>query len=231
MPDEPKRPPRGLEKLADELVESLNEDPEMEPGQADRTPAAAVARDAKPMEGTRAVELTESENALIARIDFKPSLSPHDYEAVLANSEAPLALAKSLLARKAIPEPRRRWFEDSACNIGGRGDSRQDAFAKKGIRGDDMFRHPHFRKYLRYFVYGPDLPATVLDGFAEKVSGCGTVTSGDIIPLGEYAKQQTRAHGLDGGRAAEEFYKLALECGLDEYEARSIRHAVKTARR
>jgi hypothetical protein len=79
-------------------------------------------------------------------------------------------------------------------------------------------------------VHGPDLPAAVLDGFAAKVAACGSVTSGDIVPLGEYAKQQTRAHGLDGGGAAEEFYKLALECGLEEYEARSIRDAVKTVR-
>ena len=56
------------------------------------------------------------------------------------------------------------------------------------------------------------------------------VTSGNIIPLGDSAKKLTRTHGLDKGHAAEEFYKLALECDLAEYEARSIRDRVKKAR-
>jgi len=36
-----------LEKLADELLESINEDPEMEPGQADTTPAVPTKDDSK----------------------------------------------------------------------------------------------------------------------------------------------------------------------------------------
>jgi hypothetical protein len=56
------------------------------------------------------------------------------------------------------------------------------------------------------------------------------VTSGDIIPLGDCAKRLMRAHGLDSGKAAEEFYKLAFECGMEEYEAKMIRDKVKRAR-
>jgi hypothetical protein len=47
MSDEPKKPSSDLEKLADELLESLNEDPEMEPGQADTTPAVPTKNDSK----------------------------------------------------------------------------------------------------------------------------------------------------------------------------------------
>lgn len=47
MSDEPKKPSRGLEKLAQELVESINEEPEMEPGQADTTPAVPTKDDSK----------------------------------------------------------------------------------------------------------------------------------------------------------------------------------------
>jgi hypothetical protein len=47
MSDEPKKPSRELEKLAEELVESINEEPEMEPGQADTTPAVPTRDDSK----------------------------------------------------------------------------------------------------------------------------------------------------------------------------------------
>jgi hypothetical protein len=47
MSDEPKKPSSDLKKLADELVESMNEDPEMEPGQADTTPAVPNSDDSK----------------------------------------------------------------------------------------------------------------------------------------------------------------------------------------
>jgi hypothetical protein len=46
MPDKPKKPSQ-LEKLAEEVVESLNEDPEMEPGQADTRPAVPTKDESK----------------------------------------------------------------------------------------------------------------------------------------------------------------------------------------
>jgi hypothetical protein len=47
MSDESKKHPSRLKKLVDELVESTNEDPEMEPGQADTTPAVPNKDDPK----------------------------------------------------------------------------------------------------------------------------------------------------------------------------------------
>src|SRR5437588_2778796 len=173
--------------------------------------------------GGKAVQLTDSEKALVARVDFEPSGQTHDAAGALANGEAAHALTKSLMERKAIPDVRLRWFTDPNYNIGGHGSSRQQIFVKNGTRGEDILRHPHFLKHLRYFVYGPDLPASVVESFEKEVAGCGGVTSGDIIPLGDHAKQQARRHSLDAGKAAEEFYKLALECGLGMYDARAIR--------
>jgi hypothetical protein len=66
--------------------------------------------------------------------------------------------------------------------------------------------------------------------FTAKVAECGHVTSSDIVPLGTFTRQQTRAHRLDAARAAEEFYKLALDLGLGTGTAASIRDAVKRAR-
>jgi len=46
---------------------------------------------------------------------------------------------------------------DPAYFVCGHGLSHLQVFEKNGTRGDDVFRHPHFVKYLRYFLYGPDL--------------------------------------------------------------------------
>jgi len=137
---------------------------------------------------------------------------------------------RSLISRKAIPEVRTKYFTDPEFNVGGRGRSRADIFEKNGTCGEDIFRHTHFLKYLHYFLYGPDLPAEVAGAFRKKVFDIGFVTSSDIVPLGAFARQLTRTNRLDGGHAAEEFFKLALDCGLELYEARSIRDSVKTLR-
>ena len=33
-----------------------------------------------------------------------------------------------------------------------------------------MLRHPHFLTHLRYFIYGSDLPAPVIEGFEKRVA-------------------------------------------------------------
>jgi hypothetical protein len=105
-----------------------------------------------------------------------------------------------------------------------------DIFKKNGAHGEEIFRRPHFLKHLHYFLYGPDLPPQVIEAFRQKVADIGFVTSSDIVPLGAFARQLTRANKLDASDPAEEFFKLALDCGLALHEARSIRDSVKTAR-
>lgn len=177
-----------------------------------------------------AVELTSEEKELIGKIDFNPLSGIHNQDYWRAVGSAAHKLMESLIARSAIPEVRTKFFTDPAFNIGGRGRSRAQIFEQRGIRGNAIFRHRDFLKYLHYFLYGPDLPAPAIEGFRQKIAACGPITSGDIIPLGDLARHLTRAQGLDARRAAEEFFKLALDCGLDVSTARSIRDAVKRAR-
>ena len=178
-----------------------------------------------------AIELKAEEKALVARIDFKPeSLEEHAPGHWNVVGDASLRLMKSLVARKAIPEVRTRYFTDPAFNIGGRGRSRAQIFQKNGTRGDAVFRHPHFLKYLHYFLYGPDLPPRVIEGFRQRISDVGWVTSSDIVPLGNYARQLARSHTLHGRDVAEEFFKLGLDCGLDVSDARCVYDEVRKVR-
>jgi hypothetical protein len=175
------------------------------------------------------VELTEDEKKLVGGVEFDPLSIRGGVEVVTAVCGAAKELWQSLIDRKAIPEHRLRFFADPDYNITGHGSSREQML-ERNSRGRDIFASVQFLPHLRYFIYGPSLPPAVIDDFQNKVKECGMVTSGDIIPLGVHARKQTRTYALDNGSAAEEFYKLALECGLAEHEARSIRDRVKTKR-
>ena len=173
--------------------------------------------------------LTEAEEVLLARIEFDALKIHGGLEQVNAVCSAARALTLSLLERQAIPGHRIQWFTAPEHNIGGYGTSRKENF-ERNANGADIFSHVHFLACLRYFIFGPQLPAAVIDSFGKAVKACGMVTSGDIIPLGDTAKRLTRDHHLDKDHAAEEFYKLALEHRMVDYEARSIRDRVKKAR-
>ena len=177
------------------------------------------------------IELTERERALVSQIDFYPSAASHNADSWRPIADAMEELTRSLLERNAIPEARWKLFSDPTFFIGGHGHSHLQVFEGNGTRGDAIFRHPRFAKYLHYFVYGPDLPKQVIVAFQHKVIDCGKpFSSGDSITVDDFARQLTRSNGLEASEAAEEFYKLALDCGLDAGDARSVRDAVKKLR-
>jgi hypothetical protein len=51
-----------------------------------------------------------------------------------------------------------------------------------------------------------------------------------VVPLGAFARQQTRTYRLQPADATEEFYKLALDLNLSQSYASAIRDAVRRAR-
>jgi len=167
------------------------------------------------------IKLNEQEQILLSKIHLNPNDS---HELQNASLEPMSDLAHLLIDRRAIPDIRLKYFTDSKLNIG-RSSSRRDLFLRNVKDDDQIMRHPHFWKYLRYFIQGPDLPDTVIETFVENVKSCGNVTSGDIIPLCELARREVRNHRLERQNAADEFFKLALELDL-EFEAPAIRNAV-----
>jgi hypothetical protein len=173
-------------------------------------------------------DLTEDEKVLLHQIDFDPGgLTDHSAEYWIGVGAASEQLMSSLLSRNAIPEIRKAYLSDATLNVGGRGKSRLDVFERNGTRGPAIFRHPHFLKYLHYLLYGPDLPEEVAAGFTQEVQRCGMITSGDIFPLGKAARSLAKRRQLEMREAAEEFFKFALECGLDASDAEAIRSIVR----
>lgn len=165
------------------------------------------------------IELTERELDLLTQIKFR-----HPSHDELRESIMPMTgLTESLLERGAIPEVRLLYFTDPERNPGGRGKSRQQVFEKNGTSGAEIYAHGNFLKYLEYFIYGPNLPPSIIAKFKETMSFSGYLTAGDITDLIPYARASVRSARLNPRDAAEEFHKLALECGAMPYSAESIR--------
>lgn len=173
------------------------------------------------------ISLTPDERGLVAQINFD-ALSLSGADEAQRNGAAVTALMRLLTARAGIPEVRVRYFNDPEYFVGGRGSSRRQMFERNGTHGEEIFHRPHFLEYLRYFLDGPSLPRQVIDAF--EVARCGNVTSGDVILLGRRARDLARSYRPDPSQAAEDFYKLALDCGLWVSYAQSVRNAVKQAR-
>ncbi|WP_457282684.1 hypothetical protein [Polaromonas sp. P5_D5] len=169
------------------------------------------------------IELTSREQELFAQIHFHSRV----HEDLRASIMPMVALTETLLKRGAVSEVRRLYFTDPERNPGGRGKSRQDIFEKNGTSGPEILAHPHFMKYLEYFVCGPNLPAAVIAEFKEAARFSGYLTGGDVLDLIPKARAVVRSERLEPHDASDEFHKLVLECGAMPSSAESIRSAVR----
>jgi hypothetical protein len=165
------------------------------------------------------VQLTPEEAALRKQVEADFS-SSRPYSGKAAH-----ALLRSLSARGVIPKARIRNFTEPFP--GGRGKSHQDVFVKNGCRGEAIFEHPNFVKYLRYFMDGPALPVRTIEGF-RKILMEDSGTSGMVMDqLCKFSRAEARRLGLERSIAKEEFWRLAQEVGYSH--ASTIRDAVGSA--
>lgn len=179
------------------------------------------------------IELTADEERLVQTIDLREDL-PHDvdgHEVYKANREPILALLKSLTKRSAIPQHRVAYWTDPVHKPGRTKGSHRDVFARNGSEGAEAYTHPHFIPFLRYFLYGADLPSAVIAEFEQQVGNPAWFSGSDIISLTKKTREIVRKHGLKNWSDADEFYKLALDNGLSASNAESVRKAATEARR
>ncbi len=176
------------------------------------------------------VALTPDEQNLWDQIYFSEKTILRDHDKLRESIEPTCQLAQSLLERKAIPQIRMCYFTDPELNIGGRGKSRKEVFERNGTSGDAILRHPHFHKYLRYFVLGPDIPLTAINEFIALANDCDPITSGDTKEFCKLVRRQIRNSGQDPKYAAEEYFKLGLELELGEDIAYAIRDTIMRMR-
>ncbi|KQW47197.1 MULTISPECIES: hypothetical protein [unclassified Ensifer] len=178
------------------------------------------------------IDLTEEETALLGEIDLRAKHPDHNSgrEAYLSNQKPILALLGLLSERRAIPEVRLKWWNDPRYNSGRIKSSRKGLFERNGCSGADIYVHPHFIPHLRYFLFGADLPETIVDAFEQRVGNPEWISSSDVVPLGKHARDLCRKAGLDKATAAEEFFKLSLDLGLGLTFAEGVVSGVKQLR-
>jgi hypothetical protein len=178
------------------------------------------------------IKLTDAEAATLAKIDLRASHRNHDegHEAYKANVQPILALLKSLSTRNAVPKERVNFWNDPRYQKSRVKASHKGLFERNGCTGADIYTHPHFIPYLRYFLFGADLPDAVISAFEAKVGNPQWVSSSDIVPIGKFARDLTRQHHLDTADAPDEFFKLCLDMGLGLSTAESVMRSVKQIR-
>jgi hypothetical protein len=172
------------------------------------------------------IELIAAEQELAGEIVFDVLTTRLEYEQGIKNGELAACIMESLMNRKAIPESRWLYFTDADYNPGKSKASRADLFLRNAKKVDQMHRHPHFLPYLRYFVYGADLPIALKEAFLEKAQDHWVRPS----ELAEAARSLVRSFNLprhpQNYRLNDAFYQLALDCGCEEGVARAVREAV-----
>ena len=136
-------------------------------------------------------------------------------------------LFNSLIERKAIPKVRLQLFADPKY-AESRGKSSKQIFESNGTSGSKIYRHPHFVKYLHYFINGPALSEVTIQGFC-KIIDEDIGTSSDLQDqLCKYVRACVRSQNLNNKAAATSFYRLAVEVGLNN--SHTIRKAAQTTR-
>ena len=180
------------------------------------------------------VALTPDEGAVLAAMRFRQEDLFSESDAAQRNGELALTLMTSLLARSALPEVRLKYFEDPTYRTGRIKGSYRNLFERNKTIGDDIFRHPNFLEHLRYFLFGTELPDDVIKVFSSKAIAFGHVGPSDALELGTLGRDLTRKRDLaahiGANAVAEEFYKLALDCGIYQGHALAIRRRVASIR-
>ncbi len=166
------------------------------------------------------IDLTPEEQARLANIELE-ALNVDNGQATWDNCERAAQLTEILLQRNAIPTIRKDVFAKDEYATG-RGPSVSEQYRRNGNSYAQTLRHPQFLAWLRYFIYGPNLPADMIRRFQEKVKELGPLTSGDSEMLRHFIRQLTRQFGLKKSDANEVF-KLVLEFNDDIYLAKSLR--------
>ena len=157
------------------------------------------------------VHLTKAEQKLVGRLVLDHAGSVRlEYQEVIANGELAATLIRSLIAHKATPECRLRYFVDPKYNASNSKSSKHSLFLRNAHTDEEMYRHPHFLKYLRYFIFGANLPDPIKEVFLARFKE----SDGDTRQLIQLARGQFRelakAHSPQAYEYPEAFYQLAV---------------------
>jgi hypothetical protein len=176
------------------------------------------------------IDLTADEERVLAQIKFPARGVALECDDGERNGELVAELIHALLNRKGIPEVRLRYYADSEYNPSHPKTSRREFFLRNAGNDEAAYRHPHFLKYLHYFVYGADLPEKIKGLFQE------TASESFVKPQNLVDRVRWLIRSSDIERYPrdyelhDKFYQLALDCECFEGDARRVRSTVMTTK-
>jgi hypothetical protein len=174
-----------------------------------------------------AIVLTAEEEAILDRITLDLVTDTDGYEAYSLNAKLIPQLMDLLQKRNAIPKQRLDYFDDPQFRSGRIKGSHRNLFERNSTVGIEIYQHPHFLKYLRYFLFGADLLPDVLDRFKSHVNRHLPISGGDVQDLSKLAKDLVNEHRMEPHEASEEFFKVCLDCGVHQMHAAAVRDIVR----
>ena len=179
-----------------------------------------------------AIEMTPEETQILEEMRLRQEQLFGDHSLAERNGELSLALMRSLLQRHAISDVRLKYFEDPPFRTRRLNGSYRSLFERNKTMGDDIYRHANFLRHLRYFLSGVEVPKEAIEAFVQRAHSYGRVGPSDALELGAMARDLTRKFGLltDTEATAEEFYNLALDCGINQGHAAVVRNRVRSMR-
>lgn len=140
--------------------------------------------------------------------------------------EQQVFLTKSLFDRESIPQRRLEWLTNADFFVGKSKKSRWGMICHNAgyKKAHLIFRLPFWgERYLPFFLGIIDLPQELIDQFRKDASN--RMNNG--YDMGQMYRGVAKAYNLKKDDA-EEFYKLAVDCGYDHYDCRTIRNAIFT---
>lgn len=172
------------------------------------------------------IDLTQDENRLYQRV-LSFDLN-EDFETRISKLESVKDLTESLLKRKAIPEQRIKYFTDKELQTGRKHKSRQQDFESNGTKGDDIFRHPDFIKYLTYFIEGASI-GSQHDIQIREIVAKNYYQDEAIEEIMYYLKSNSLlpSSKLDRDELADELFKLAVDLKIETYYCHHLRSKVR----
>lgn len=171
------------------------------------------------------VDLLPEEMDLLKNLgDFSINMQEdfHDRLARLKNCKE---LATSLLKRNAIPKSRLCYFSDPKHNLSNPRKSHKQIFEGNGKKGTAILEDPSFLKYLKYFIFGPNLPETLLSElYRIKAKSVYDDDFKDIaLP---HIRSYFKRSSLTAKELSDEIYKVCLDLEIEEVYSIQIRNSV-----
>jgi hypothetical protein len=177
------------------------------------------------------VDLNDQELSLWNQIsNYQFKLGDHEENDKQSNLQK--QLTHSILKRKIIPPRRLAFFTDPELRAGHGNGSWQEIFESNGTRGDEIFEHPHFLPFLKYFISGAELTTELKQGaqhLYEKTAFKQDYP--DLLYTLATQRKYLPINKWEMNNYAEEIYKLLLDFNVPSYNAKTIRTKVMSRKK